>query len=89
VREIAAAGGSNPDELTEVNGTLFFRASDGVSGSELWKATVEGPGPAILPDIADPVTKKKKCKKKKKKGKKSEAVAAKKKCKKKKKKKKK
>jgi ELWxxDGT repeat protein len=60
---------------------LFVRANDGLTGGELWKATIEGP--AAAPPPATAPVKKKKCKTKRKKGKKG-AVAAKK-CKKKKK----
>jgi VCBS repeat-containing protein/ELWxxDGT repeat protein len=31
-------GGSRPSDLTDVNGTLFFFADDGVQGRELWKS---------------------------------------------------
>jgi hypothetical protein len=30
--------GSDPQYLTNVGGTLFFRANDGTTGTELWKA---------------------------------------------------
>src|SRR5262249_6519161 len=30
--------GSSPYNLTNVNGTLFFKASDGISGGGLWKS---------------------------------------------------
>ncbi len=33
----SATEGSSPDQLTNVGGTLFFRADDGVDGEELWK----------------------------------------------------
>ncbi|RPH80268.1 MAG: hypothetical protein EHM77_05145, partial [Planctomycetaceae bacterium] len=38
------SGDSGPISLTNVNGTLYFRAVDGVAGSELWKSdgTAEG-----------------------------------------------
>ena len=35
-RNRAGAGDSGPGFLTSVNGTLFFAATDGVSGFELW-----------------------------------------------------
>jgi ELWxxDGT repeat protein len=39
VENIAPLGAdSNPAELTNVNGTLFFRADDGANGNELWKS---------------------------------------------------
>jgi ELWxxDGT repeat protein len=81
---------SLPQLMTDVGGTLYFRALENASGIELYKATVAGPDPPAQqpPPVATPV-KKKKCKPKKKKGKKSAAAAKKKKkkCKKKKKKK--
>ena len=38
--------GSAPGNLTDVNGTLFFRANDGTTGNELWAVS---PGPALGP----------------------------------------
>ena len=35
---------SNPDDLTAVDGTLFFSANDGVTGVELWKSDGTDPG---------------------------------------------
>jgi len=69
----SGAGGSAPNELTNVGGTLFLAATDnGVTGRELWKATIEGPAPPAAPPAATTITppptpsaKKKKCKKKK------------------------
>jgi ELWxxDGT repeat protein len=34
--------GSGPGDFTDVNGTLFFRADDGVHGQELWALKVAG-----------------------------------------------
>lgn len=36
---------SNPQDITNVNGTLFFRAGDGVHFTELWKSTGGPVGP--------------------------------------------
>lgn len=36
VRDINPTGNSGPDYLTNVNGTLFFAASDGTSNAQLW-----------------------------------------------------
>ncbi|MCK6560916.1 T9SS type A sorting domain-containing protein [bacterium] len=46
--------GSGPYELTNVNGTLFFRATDGINGIGLWKSngTSEGTVPIIVSDPA-------------------------------------
>ena len=43
--------GSFPFQLTEMNGTLFFVASDGVSGSELWKSNGTYLGTTMVKDI--------------------------------------
>src|SRR5262249_43082907 len=32
------SGSSSPTELTNVNGTLFFTANDGIKGVQLWKS---------------------------------------------------
>ncbi len=34
----AGSAGSDPRYLTNVNGTLYFRANDGANGVELWKS---------------------------------------------------
>lgn len=46
--------GSGPYDLTNVNGTLFFRATDGISGIGLWKSngTSEGTVPIMVSDPA-------------------------------------
>jgi ELWxxDGT repeat protein len=42
---------SNPQQLTNVNGTLFFRANDGSSGDELWKSDGTAEGTVLVKDI--------------------------------------
>ncbi len=46
---------SDPDNLTEVGGTLYFSASDGTTaadhGTELWKSDGTGPGTSMVADI--------------------------------------
>lgn len=42
---------SNPLYLTNVNGTLYFRADDGVHGSELWKSNGTAAGTVMVKDI--------------------------------------
>ena len=39
--------------LSEVDGTLFFRATDGVSGAELWKSDGTDAGTMLVRDIFD------------------------------------
>jgi ELWxxDGT repeat protein len=43
--------GSEPRQLTEVNGTLFFVANDGASGIELWKSDGTEAGTMRVKDI--------------------------------------
>lgn len=43
--------GSNPDHLTDVNGTLYFAANDGKSGIELWKSDGTNAGTVLVKDI--------------------------------------
>ena len=45
------AGGSNPGGAVEVNGTLFFRASNGINGYELWKSDGTDAGTVLVKDI--------------------------------------
>ena len=42
---------SNPNFLTNVNGTLFFVADDGLSGAELWKSGGTAIGTVRVKDI--------------------------------------
>jgi ELWxxDGT repeat protein len=44
-------GGSNPDQLTDVNGTLFFAATDDTHGRELWKSDGTEAGTVMVRDI--------------------------------------
>ena len=43
--------GSNPHDLTNVGGTLFFSASDTNDGDELWKSNGTAPGTVRVEDI--------------------------------------
>jgi ELWxxDGT repeat protein len=43
--------GSYPQGLTNVNGTLFFSANNGVSGRELWKSNGATAGTVLIKDI--------------------------------------
>ncbi len=40
-----------PRDLTDVNGTLFFRANDGIHGEELWKSQGEEANTLLVKDI--------------------------------------
>jgi ELWxxDGT repeat protein len=51
VENINASGSSFPDDLTNVNGTLFFTAQDGVNGEELWKSDGTANGTVLVKDI--------------------------------------
>jgi len=42
---------SEPKNLTNVNGTLFFTATDGTNGRELWKSNGTSSGTVIVSDI--------------------------------------
>ncbi len=48
-------GTGSPDgtlnDLTEVNGVLFFQAHDGVHGKELWKSDGTAAGTVLVKDI--------------------------------------
>jgi len=45
------AAGSFPTQLTNVNGTLFFRANDGIHGEELWKSDGTAAGTMMVKDL--------------------------------------
>ncbi len=47
VKDINPYNSSNPSDLTDVNGRLFFTADDGVHGTELW-STKGTPGSTIM-----------------------------------------
>ena len=51
VKDINPTGGSNPGNLTNVNGTFFFRADDGINGAELWKSDGTSGGTVLVKDI--------------------------------------
>ena len=42
---------SSPTNLTNVNGTLFFQATDGINGVELWKSDGTLEGTVMVKDI--------------------------------------
>ena len=42
---------SNPENLTDVNGTLFFTTDDGTNGRELWKSDGTEAGTVLVKDI--------------------------------------
>src|SRR3954469_13975227 len=42
VMDVNPSGDSSPSALTSVGGTLFFAATDGTSGRELWKSDASG-----------------------------------------------
>jgi ELWxxDGT repeat protein len=43
---------SRPDQLVDVNGTLFFTADDGTTGIELWKSNGTAAGTTLVRDIS-------------------------------------
>ncbi len=45
------ASNANPRFLTNVNGTLYFRANDGTNGYELWKSDGTSAGTVLVRDI--------------------------------------
>jgi len=48
---VPGASGSNPGNLVDVNGTLFFTASNAVNGVELWKSDGTDAGTMMVKDI--------------------------------------
>ncbi len=47
----SVAFGSDPANLINVNGTLFFTANDGVGGTELWKSDGSADGTVVAKEI--------------------------------------
>jgi ELWxxDGT repeat protein len=48
---VIGAGGSNPTNFVNVNGTLFFTANDGMNGTELWQSDGTATGTTLVKDI--------------------------------------
>jgi ELWxxDGT repeat protein len=51
VKVINPTGSSNAGPMVNVNGTLFFSATDGVNGQELWKSDGTAAGTVMVKDI--------------------------------------
>ncbi len=51
LRDINATGSSNPHGLTQVGGTVFFAADDGIHGGELWRTDGTAAGTVMVKDI--------------------------------------
>ena len=47
----SGSGSSSPDYLTAVGNTLYFRATDGTNGVELWKSDGTASGTVMVKDI--------------------------------------
>ena len=47
---LLGAGSSNPTDLVNVSGTLYFAANEGVGGAELWKSDGTPAGTVLLKD---------------------------------------
>lgn len=45
------ATGSSPAWLTNVSGTLYFSADDGIHGNELWKSDGTASGTILVEEI--------------------------------------
>src|SRR4051812_44840696 len=53
VKEISAAGGSDPQNMLDVDGTLYFMAAADDTGYELWKTDGTPDGTVLVKDIND------------------------------------
>lgn len=53
VKDINPSYGSNPNNLTALNNTLYFDADDGTHGHELWKSDGTATGTSLVYDISN------------------------------------
>ena len=51
IKDINLSGDANPENMTEVNGVLFFTADDGINGRELWKSDGTTDGTQMVKNI--------------------------------------
>jgi len=51
VKDVNPSGDSNPEDLTVVGSTIFFRGTDGANGRELWKSDGTAAGTVMVKDI--------------------------------------
>jgi ELWxxDGT repeat protein len=51
VKDFNSITSSSPSQLTNVDGTLFFSASDDENGRELWRSDGSGQGTLMIKDI--------------------------------------
>jgi ELWxxDGT repeat protein len=51
--KVTYTNSSSPQSLTNLNGTLFFTATDGTNGRELWKSDGTAQGTVLVKDIAN------------------------------------
>ena len=52
---LPGALGSDPQDLTAMNGTLFFTARDGSHGRQLWKSDGTAAGTVMLTNVTGPL----------------------------------
>ncbi|MCF8247796.1 MAG: hypothetical protein K9J37_03950 [Saprospiraceae bacterium] len=48
---LGASASINPQNITEVNGVVFFTANDGINGRELWKSNGTSAGTVLVKDV--------------------------------------
>src|SRR6185436_16490423 len=51
---LPGSSSSDPQELTDVGGTLFFTAEDGVDGRKLWKSDGTAAGTVVVKEVLGP-----------------------------------